>query len=301
MDTARGLRDQGDRHLVHHARQRQRIAYGSTLDGVYANGTGRSISRRLGPGPSYEHFWTPKLHTAVQGGIVGINYGQAATNLMCAGAPGFASNRTTRSEAASPRPRPAVTFINGWAPARCHPNFSWYQVGTRTIWNPHPDLDIGVEVLYTGLDTANSGATVNAGAASGAVPAGQYTFANTGVWTSVFRIQRKLPALILEIGTWFSDPRQRCRGFLFEPGPRPGCVAGMRGRKGNRSRNLVFRGSLDPAGPKASGEPEFRFAERACTQPRVEWWCSLPDAGAAAVGQSPHAPKPISPHVFEAL
>jgi hypothetical protein len=44
--------------------------------------------------------------------------------------------------------------------------------------------------LYTGLNTANRGATVNTGAASGAVPAGQYTFANQGVWSSVIRIQR---------------------------------------------------------------------------------------------------------------
>ena len=73
---------------------------------------------------------------------------------------------------------------------RCNPNFSWWQLGTRTIWNPHPDLDIGVEVMYTGLNTANKGATVNVGAASGAVPPGLYTFANEGIWTGVFRVQR---------------------------------------------------------------------------------------------------------------
>jgi hypothetical protein len=42
-------------------------------------------------------------------------------------------------------------------------------VGTRTQWNPHPDLDIGLEVLWTHLNTAFKG-TANL-AASGAQPA----------------------------------------------------------------------------------------------------------------------------------
>ena len=37
---------------------------------------------------------------------------------------------------------------------------------------------------------ANKGATVNTAAASGAVPPGLYTFANQGIWSAVFRVQR---------------------------------------------------------------------------------------------------------------
>jgi len=167
------------------------IGGGSTLDGIYADGTQIDQSTEWSWAAEYEHFWTPKLHTAVQGGYVSINYDQTATNLICAGAPGFGPmNNSLGTSIASTVGQP-LTFTNGWAPgSACHPSFSWYQVGTRTIWNPHPDLDIGVEVLYTGLNTANRGATVNTAAATGAVPAGQYTFANQGVLSSVIRIQR---------------------------------------------------------------------------------------------------------------
>jgi hypothetical protein len=45
--------------------------------------------------------------------------------------------------------------------------------------------------LYTGIQTSNKGATVNVSSTtSGALPAGQYTFADTGVWSAMFRLQR---------------------------------------------------------------------------------------------------------------
>ena len=40
----------------------------------------------------------------------------------------------------------------------------WWQLGTRTQWNPHPDLDIGVDVLWTQLHTAYKGSNVTLGA-----------------------------------------------------------------------------------------------------------------------------------------
>jgi hypothetical protein len=164
---------------------------GSTADGIYADGTQIDLSTSWSLVGMYEHFWTPKLHTAVQGGFVAISYDQNERNLICAGAPGFGRpNNSLGSAIASATGAPA-NFINGWSPGSvCSPNFSWWQLGTRTIWNPHPDLDIGVEVLYTGLNTANKGATVNVGAASGGVPPGLYNIANQGEWTGVFRVQR---------------------------------------------------------------------------------------------------------------
>jgi len=159
-----------------------KIGYGTSLDGVFANGTGISQSTEWAAWAAYEHFWTPRLHTAIQGGLVGITYDQDAKNLMCAGAPGFTAN-----------PHQSLGFSlagSNIISGNCNPNYGWYQVGTRTIWNPHPDLDIGLEVLYTGLETANRGATIQATAASGGLPPGQYTFGNTGAWTGAFRIQR---------------------------------------------------------------------------------------------------------------
>jgi hypothetical protein len=169
------------------------IAFANSIDSVYANGTGLDMSNAWSAWMGFEHFWTPKLHTAFQGGMVGMTYSGDAKALMCAGAPGFAANPNNALgfAYASSVGAPAG-FINGWSPgSQCNPNFSYWQAGTRTIWNPHPDLDIGVEVLYTAIQTANKGATIFSNTVnSGALPSGLYTFANDGVWSAAFRIQR---------------------------------------------------------------------------------------------------------------
>jgi hypothetical protein len=173
------------------SRSGNNIGSGSIIDGIFADNTSVDLSTAYAVAAAYEHFWTPKLHTAVQGGFDAVRYTDNQKNLICSGAPGFAViNNSKGSAAASTVGQPAA-FVNGWAPGSvCNPSFSFWQLGTRTIWNPHPDLDIGVEIMYTGLNTANKGATVNVGAASGAVPPGLYTFANEGIWTGVFRVQR---------------------------------------------------------------------------------------------------------------
>jgi hypothetical protein len=167
------------------------IAAGLTADGIFADGTQTSLSTAYAFAIMYEHFWTPKLHTAFQGGYDHIHYDDQAKNLICAGAPGFAIINNSLGFAPASRTGQPANFVNGWAPGSvCNPDFGWFQAGTRTIWNPHPDLDIGVEVLYTGVQTINKGATINIGAASGGVPPGLYTFANEGIWSGSFRIQR---------------------------------------------------------------------------------------------------------------
>ena len=70
----------------------------------------------------------------------------------------------------------------------CSPSFSWWQVGTRTQWNPHPDLDIGVDVLWTHLNTAYKGTGILA--ANGARPAGPYAIDDQDIVSVMFRIQR---------------------------------------------------------------------------------------------------------------
>ena len=71
--------------------------------------------------------------------------------------------------------------------ATCNPNSSWWQIGSRTQWNPHPDLDIGLDVLYTRLNTAFNGAAITA--ASGAQPSGG-TVSDQDVVSVMFRVQR---------------------------------------------------------------------------------------------------------------
>jgi hypothetical protein len=181
------------------------FAAGTLVDGIFADGRQIDLSTAYSIGAEYEHYWTPKLRTAVQGGYFGIHYDQDQKNLVCAGAPGFGTgfmpnapntpilglpNNSLGAGVPSKTNQP-TNFVNGWSPnSHCNPDVSWWQMGTRTAWSPHPDIDIGVDVMYTNLNTANKGATVNVGGASGAVPPGLYTFANEGIWSAVFRVQR---------------------------------------------------------------------------------------------------------------
>jgi hypothetical protein len=181
------------------------FAASNLVDGIFADGTAISLTKEWAAAAEYEHYWTPKLRTSLQGGFVAINYTQDEKNLICAGSPGYSTgflpgapntpvlglqNNSLGSGVASKTNQPGG-FVNGWSPnSHCNPDSSWWQVGSRTAYSPHPDLDIGVDVMWTAINTANKGATVNTAAASGAVPPGLYTFANQGIWSAVFRVQR---------------------------------------------------------------------------------------------------------------
>ena len=103
------------------------------------------------------------------GGYVEFDYGSAATAMMCPGG-GVALGT-------------ALTGVSN-----CSPNFSFWEVGSRTQWNPHPDLDIGVDVFWTHLNTAFAGTAVLA--ANGARPGGVYAIQDQDVLSVLFRIQR---------------------------------------------------------------------------------------------------------------
>ena len=105
-----------------------------------------------------EHFWTPQFRTSVYGGTVFVEYGDTAKNLICPAGPG-------------PFAVPVIPVgTSGLGVTNCDPDHHIWAVGTRTQWNPHPYLDIGVDVPWAHLDTAFAGAGVTT-AAQGANPA----------------------------------------------------------------------------------------------------------------------------------
>jgi hypothetical protein len=69
----------------------------------------------------------------------------------------------------------------------CSPDYSFFEVGSRTQWNPVPQLDIGLEVLYTKSNTAFKGAAiVPANASRPAVT----VIDDQDVWSAMVRWQR---------------------------------------------------------------------------------------------------------------
>ncbi len=168
------------------------IAFGNTLDGVFANGTGVDMSDAWSAWMGWEHFWTPKLHTAFQGGVVGISYNNGAKSLMCAGAPGFAGEPEQRARLRlCPRHRlavglrqrlgsglavqPELRLVAGRYPDHLEPaSGSRYRCRSDLPGDPNREP--------RGDDLAER--------CFGRLGPGPYTFANEGIWSAAFRIQR---------------------------------------------------------------------------------------------------------------
>jgi hypothetical protein len=151
----------------------QSAAFGWQTDGVFGTLPGGNTSIELttvwSVNAGFQHFWNPKWRTSLYGGYTATEYSGNASNIICATA-GVALGAV-----------PGGGF-------NCSPSWSLWQVGSRTQWNPHPDLDIGVDVMWTHLNTAFGGqATL---AANGARPAGVYNIDDQDVVSVLFRIQR---------------------------------------------------------------------------------------------------------------
>jgi hypothetical protein len=147
------------------------VGLGWISDGVYSTGSSVELTDVWSITAAYQHMWNPKWKTSVYGGFVGVKYDDTAKATICAA--------------------PATPL--GWggvlsAVSNCDPNFSYSQLGTRTQWNPVPDLELGVDLTWYHINTAFAGtATVVAG---GARPTGTYNISDQDVFTGMFHIQR---------------------------------------------------------------------------------------------------------------
>jgi len=109
-----------------------------------------------------QHYWMPNLRTSLYGGYVNYRAESSAVDTLVCAANGFG------------------TGCADWA--------AW-QIGSRTLWNPVRNLDIGVNVQYTALvKSAFAGGTVTF-APTGAGPH-TFTVGTTGVISALLRIQR---------------------------------------------------------------------------------------------------------------
>ncbi len=163
------------------------------VDGVYDNGTSIQLTKTWSANGFYEHVWNPKWRTSVYGGLVGTDFAGAKA-LICgnpASPLGFSTPTSTTSTGGQ------SAFVSGTV-SNCNPNSSWSQLGTRTMWNPVPDLDVGFDVGWYHLNTAFAGTAtlqpLGLGTqfqpSAGARPGGVYTISNQDVIAGFFRIQR---------------------------------------------------------------------------------------------------------------
>jgi hypothetical protein len=160
------------------------VMAGWAFDSIFGNlastgPTGHQLTTSWTIGAGIEHYWTPAFRSSIFGNYTQTTYNATAQTLFCSSPQG--PIRTLGGVA----PTGAVAF------AGCNPNFNAFNVGSRTIWNPVPNLDVGVEVMYTKIET-NHDATLVAlnfpGAGGRAV--GLYAPQDADVFTGLFRIQR---------------------------------------------------------------------------------------------------------------
>jgi hypothetical protein len=152
--------------------------FGWATDGIFTSAGGGSsveLTTVWGVNGFYQHFWNPKWRTSIHGGYEEVDYNSTAAGFIC-GAAGVGGAVA------------APTGVAMTAVSNCSPNFSWWEVGSRTQWNPHPDLDIGVDVVWEHLNTAFAGTATLA--ANGARPAGTYSISDQDEVSVYFRIQR---------------------------------------------------------------------------------------------------------------
>jgi Porin subfamily len=118
------------------------------------------LTRAFSAVAAFEHLWTRQLRTSLYGGVQVIEFNDTAKLLICPAGPG--------PFAVPPGFIPQGT--SGLGVANCDPDHKVWAIGSRTQWNPHPYLDIGVDVLWANLDTAFAGLGVTT-TAQGANPA----------------------------------------------------------------------------------------------------------------------------------
>jgi Porin subfamily len=131
---------------------------------------------------AYEHIWNPKWRTSFFGGYVNVNYNDNATALIQQRLPGVLVG-CGRTNAIAP----ALSTIQPLPGNSCSPDYDFWEAGTRTQWNPVPQLDIGLEVLYSKRNTAFKGPAIVP--ASGSRPP-VFVLDDQDAWSAMFRWQR---------------------------------------------------------------------------------------------------------------
>jgi len=116
----------------------------------------------------YEHFWNPRWRTSLYGGYTRVWYDQTATNIANQHLPTPPAGGIACGVLVEGSVWPPLAVGNG-STNSCTPNFSFWQVGSRTQWNITRDFYMGVDVTYTHLNTAWQGTNNFGGVVTGSV------------------------------------------------------------------------------------------------------------------------------------
>jgi Porin subfamily len=164
-----------------------KIGLGWLDDGFMANttevgATGIQLATNWNVFAAIQHYWVPELRTSLYGGYTEYKANSNAVDVeVCqelneGELPGFTNPLTHHGVG-----RVSPTGCLDWAA---------FEVGSRTLWNPTRNLDVGVDVLYTSMTkTAFSGAIANFPGPGGTGATTTLNVADTHIWAGILRIQ----------------------------------------------------------------------------------------------------------------
>ena len=134
-------------------------ALGPIADASYLNGGDLSLASAWSVTAGFEHWWVPNLKTSLYGAYGEIDPGNDQALAQAVG----------------------ITAANAVGASA---NWSMWQIGSRTVWTPVPNLDLSVEVMYQQANSAFSGLFTGAGGT------GATTFEDKDWVSGMFRVQR---------------------------------------------------------------------------------------------------------------
>jgi len=190
-------------NLVH----KQGLAGGIWSDGIFGNPNGLApngtptaggtiignpgydgsiqLTTAWGGTVAFEHYWTPSLRTSWVFGYTKIEYGDTAKQLLLNPA-GNGAVAGGNGQTGSVYCKSATIVVANGA---CDPDWAVWRIASRTMWNPVANLDVGLEVAYTKVDTAFSG-TGLAGTNTQNLSTAAFPVEDQSFWTATLRVQR---------------------------------------------------------------------------------------------------------------
>jgi hypothetical protein len=153
------------------------VAVGAYNDAVFGTPTAYydgslQLTESWGGTIAFEHYWTPALRQSIIFGYQSVSF-----------------NDTVKASLTSCLGSPNAGVADGTLRAGCDPDWSMWRLGSRVMWNPVQNLDVGVEVFYSKVNTAFAGQTIAGNAAQG-LGGNTYIVQDENLWSAAFRVQR---------------------------------------------------------------------------------------------------------------
>ena len=146
--------------------------YGGSLVAAVNNATGLELTETWAVGAGFTHYWNPMWASRLYAGYREVNYSGLANALMCV-------NLGQGTGAG----------VNAVANAGCNMDFALWAVSHRLTWYPVKNFSVGLEVMYSELQSATAQNNVMTLGATSRV-ATPYNVANDDNLSVRLRIQR---------------------------------------------------------------------------------------------------------------